>query len=342
MNLVRVKYMTRVFRNIFPWLVILGILLIGILADICVRNGYVFIKVTDLRDVVKNMLGAQATVAVLSLSVLTLLGSFIDKTYYGIALSDFYSNRKNPFFTGFLVIAVSLVLLLLAIVLFFFHFYNIVIATFFATLTVIFLATKNVYYVFKGDNAIKEDIEGLFDSVFSASGVGEKKLELFEIFSLDWRDSAVLQTVTEFEKYKEKFIEMMLKLLNERNPKCTTAVCACTKPIVQGLLIDAEPTKKEQGILLLRDIYIYASKFIVDLPNSEDKKFAYSDFSLISEVIYDFLQALELTPREWLYSFDWYNTLLRPIDTIAFVADTKAKNNELTASLQISLQMGLL
>ena len=135
------------------------ILMSGIIADIFVHNDFYLLIVEDLRDFTKILLGIQATVAVLSLSILTLLGSFMDKSYWGISISDFYSNKKNPIFTSFTVIVLGLIFILIDILAIFLELYNFAIMIFVATVFVILWATANVYYVFKGETVIKKDIE---------------------------------------------------------------------------------------------------------------------------------------------------------------------------------------
>ena len=96
--------MKKFVKDLFPWIILFLIITCGIIADVAVQQGFCLLIVEDLRDIIKTLLGAQATIAVLSLSVLTLIGLFVDKSYWGISISDFYSNKKNPHFTSLSVI----------------------------------------------------------------------------------------------------------------------------------------------------------------------------------------------------------------------------------------------
>ena len=77
-------------RDILPYILIFLSILIGIISDILTLNGIHILTIPDLRDICKTILSIQATIAVLSISILTVVGSFLDKSYLGISISDFY------------------------------------------------------------------------------------------------------------------------------------------------------------------------------------------------------------------------------------------------------------
>lgn len=323
----------------YPWIIFFLILITGIISDIFVRNGICILIVEDLRDFTKTLLGAQATVAVLSLSVLTLLGSFMDKSYWGISISDFYSNKKNPIFTSFTVIALGLIFILIDILAIFLKLYNLAIMFFVATVFIILCATKNVYYVFKGEDAIKNDIETLFEETFNAEGVLDTKLELFTKYCAEWKSLAQEQSESDFQEYKDNFSKFFWILIKQGNGYVIKTVCNILQDFARSLLISSRETKKKQGIQFLEEIYTvfrYLNKEQFENPDF------LKEFVLISEVIWEFLGALQNISKDWIEeNFSWYN-FIGNIDTFAINFETNAKQPELMASLQISLQMGLL
>lgn len=322
-----------------PWIVIFLILITGVIADTFVHCGFYFLIVEDLRDFTKVLLGIQATVAVLSLSILTLLGSFMDKSYWGISISDFYSNKKNPLFTNFTVIAIELISILLDILSIFLNLYNFAIMIFGATVFVILWATKNVYYVFKGEFAIKKDIENMFEETFKVKDFLDSKMNLFIQYCSEWKFLALEQSETDFQEYKNNFSKFFLILIKQQNADVIKNVCNILQDFIKSLLISSNETKKKQGIRLLEEIY----KNIRDLNKNQFENFDFiKEFILISEVIREFLEALQTLSKDWVENnFSWY-VFTENIDTFAINFETKAKQQELMASLQISLQMGLL
>lgn len=326
-------------RTLFPWIVIFLILTVGVIADISVHNGFCLLIVEDLRDFTKTLLGIQATVAVLSLSILTLLGSFMDKSYWGISISDFYSNKKNPAFTSLFVIVLGLVFILLDILSIFLKLYNLTIMIFVETVFIILWATANVYYVFKGDRAIKKDIENMFETTFKSEGHLDSKMDLFTVYCSEWKSLAQEQSEIDFQEYKVNFSKFFWILIKQQNSNTIKTVCNILQDFVRALLISSKEPKKKQGIQLLEEIY--RSMRYLDKSQFENTEFL-KEFALISEVKQEFLEALQNLSTDWVKeNFPWYS-FIGDIDTLAITFETKAKFQELAASLQISLQIGLL
>ena len=326
-------------KQLFPWIIIFLILIAGISADISVRNGFYLLLVEDLRDFIKSLLGIQATVAVLSLSILTLLGSFMNKSYWGISISDFYSNKKNPAFTSLTVIVLELIFILLDILAIFLKQYNFAIMIFIATLSIILWATKNVYYVFKGESAIKKDIESIFEETFSAKGNLDSQMDLFTQYCFEWKSLSLEQSETDFQEYKTNFSKFLGILVKQQNSDVIKTVCNILQDFVRSLLISSKETKKKQGIQLLEEIY--ESMRYLNKGQFENLDFM-QEFVLISEIIREFLEALQSLSKDWVENnFSWY-AFTGNIDTFAINFETKAKQQELMSSLQIALQMGLL
>lgn len=314
------------------------ILMSGIIADIFVHNDFYLLIVEDLRDFTKILLGIQATVAVLSLSILTLLGSFMDKSYWGISISDFYNNKKNPIFTSFTVIVLGLIFILIDILAIFLELYNFAIMIFVATVFVILWATANVYYVFKGETVIKKDIERLFEETFKSKSL-DAKIELFAQYCSEWKSLVQEQFETDFQEYKDNFSKFFWILIKQENGDVIKSVCNILQDFVRSLLISSRETKNKQGIQFLEEIY--AGFRYLDKGQFGNPDFM-KEFVLISEIIREFLEVLQNLSKDWIEeNFSWYS-FIGNIDTLAINFETKFKQQELTASLQISLQMGLL
>ena len=137
-------------KRFCPWILLILFIAAGVISEVAIKKGIHFLIVPDLLDISKVLLGIQATVAVLSLSVQALLGSFVDKTYWGISIADFYSNKKNPYFTSLTAIIITLILLVFSFFSLLYNKYNLIIMLFLATLFIILYTTIQIYQVFKG------------------------------------------------------------------------------------------------------------------------------------------------------------------------------------------------
>lgn len=324
-------------KRFYPWFLLILFFAAGIISEIAIKNGIHFLIVPDLLDISKVLLGIQSTVAVLSLSVLALLGSFVDKTYWGISVADFYSNKKNPYFTSLTAIILTLILLVCSFFSLLYNKYNLIIMLFLATLFIILYTTIQIYQVFKGENTIKNDIEEMYSKAFEPGKSLSRKIELFNIYCNGWKKQITEQSSSSFQDYEETFFDLFNKLLKEKNEKCIIEICQMSKEILNSLLTDSNEAKKKEGLELIKRIY-YTIAF---LDIHENSKFLQS-FSLLSELIQVFLEALKSISPQWLgENFDWYN-FIGYVDTVAFRYELTARNDELTSSLRIAIQMGIL
>ena len=217
--------------------------------------------------------------------------------------------------------------------------YNFAIMIFIATLSIILWATKNVYYVFKGESAIKKDIESMFEETFSAKENLDSQMDLFTQYCFEWKSLSLEQSETDFQEYKTNFSKFLGILVKQQNSDVIKTVCNILQDFVRSLLISSKETKKKQGIQLLEEIY--ESMRYLNKGQFENLDFM-QEFVLISEIIREFLEALQSLSKDWVENnFSWY-AFTGNIDTFAINFETKAKQQELMSSLQIALQMGLL
>lgn len=324
-------------KHFCPWLLLFLFLIIGIIAEVAIKEGIHLLIVPDLRDISKVLLGIQATVAVLSLSIQALLGSFVDKSYWGISVADFYSNKKNPYFSSLTTIILTLILVILSFFSLLYNKYNLIIMLFLATLFIIIYTTMQIYHVFKGENAIKKDIEEMYNKEFEPEKALSRKIELFKIYCNGWKNEITKQSGSSFQDSEKTFFILFDKLLIEKNEECIKIICQMSKELLCVLLSDSNDIKKKQGLKLLNLLYFKMA--FSDMP--ENAVFLQS-FSLLSELIQDLLEALKEVSPQWLEeNFDWY-TFIGYVDTVAYRYDLNAKNDELTSSLRIAIQMGLL
>lgn len=322
-------------------IILILILFCGLLADyLVIKELFIWLVIEDFRDIVKTLLGIQSTVAVLSFSILSLISSYTDKSYWGISIADYYSNKKNRIFKSKVIIALGLLFILISFFSLFFELYNFTVAIFVATLIIILCQTFNIYYIFNGDSAIQKDIEQMFYSEFDKKNNKTKKIELFNTYCTGWEKIILEQSEIDFEKYKLEFLQFLDYLLKEYDPNCIVCICNNTRVLVVSLLLSSKEIKKQQGILFLKSVYqtFWASIDSKQTNNSDFMK----DFGIVANITKEFLEAIKIVPKNWLNSnFNWYEFTCY-VDTVSITFKTKYRQQELDASLRIAILMGLL
>lgn len=322
-------------------IILILIFSIGIVADILVfKDICIWLVVEDLNDIIKTLLGIQSTVAVLSFSILSLISSYTDKSYWGISITDFYTNKKNKIFKSKVVISLGLCFIVISFFALFLEVYNFIIAVFISTIIIILWQTLNIYFVFNGDSAIQEDIENMFFSVFNNTNNKTEKIELFNTYCNGWEKIILEQSEIDFEKYKLDFLNFLNYLLEEKDADCIKSICNNARRISVSLLISSKEIKKQQGIQFLNLFY---QTFWVSISDEILNNSSFMEnFGIISDIIKEFLEAIKSVSKEWLSdNFDWF-VFTEYIDTIAISFQTKTSQQELYASLRIALFMGLL
>lgn len=321
-------------------IILILILVCGVIADFSVRLDFYFIVVEDLHDIIKTLFGVQSTVAILSFSILSILGSYLDKSYWGISIADFYSNKKNKIFKSKTVIVLEFVFILFSFFSLLLEFYNFIISVFVSTIILILWQTYRIYFIFKGDSAVHNDIEDYFYSEFQEKNNSNRKIELLNTYCDGWESIILEQSESEFQKSQLRYLEFLDFLLEEENSDCIKCICNNTRRLTYVLLISSKNIKKQQGILFLQAVYQVF--WLLKKNESYPKTKFMQDFEIISNIIQELLDALKSVPKEWFTDkFNWY-IFISYIDTVAIEFKTNAKIQELDACLRISQLMGFL
>ena len=73
------------------------LLLIGGVCDVAVKMGYILIHVKGFEDVSLAVLQMQASITVLTLSIIALLSGNISDSYMGVSVSSYFLEKRPPY-----------------------------------------------------------------------------------------------------------------------------------------------------------------------------------------------------------------------------------------------------
>ncbi len=196
--------MKKPIRTTLPILLAVLFITFGLMIDFGFFNKLHKLIISDLHDIAKILVQIQATVALLSFSLLALIGSFLDKKFWGISVSDFYYNKKNPLLTTKVIIIIELGIIISSIYALLFNMYNLLFMLFFTTIFLIIYSLNNIYKIFAGSEAIEDEIKEYLNDIYS-SGSSQKIRDSIKCFFEDWEKSIIKQTQQDFFAQKDFF-----------------------------------------------------------------------------------------------------------------------------------------
>lgn len=140
--------------------IIIAILVItlSLLADMSIINisDFIATKVNNIEDLFFNLFTVQASMATLSIAVVTIITGIVNDNYFGISTAAYITNIRPKIFKHNILIIFNLIITIINYVCVSWTLFNISIALFVLSVFVTILMVKGVYFVFFGKNKMKE------------------------------------------------------------------------------------------------------------------------------------------------------------------------------------------
>lgn len=236
---------------------------VGIIFECIVSGGKIFIVINNIESFALTVLQIQATVGTLIFTIITLMAGNISDSYMGVSISDFYLNIKPWYLTQKRLIIISLVLSLLSVFSFAFGKYNIIFCLFIASFIAIFISIGELYSAFEGRNKKDKEIEAYVEYMMENKAKDkaeieteiEKKVNIYQNFILDWKNTVYGQDRESYEKFFNLFQKWTSILLNYREDKTLEIVTQQCYTMAYCLLGSEKTFIKEKGLKFVQEIY---------------------------------------------------------------------------------------
>lgn len=234
------------------------ILLYGVICEIFVRNNMTWFYMENISNFVLTILGAQATVCTLSITIISLISNNINEVYMGLSVSRYYLDKRPLILSQKVIISVSIGLLLVNCISYIFALYNIIFALFVIDMFLIMLSAVEICTSFRGFRKAKEEISIYFEECINKllhENKFQKVVSLITDFVVDWSNIVENQTDSEYIKYRDVFTKVFTQVLeNESEEELSSLEQLCEKQIYSSLSNDNNKSKL-RGIELLESIY---------------------------------------------------------------------------------------
>ncbi len=272
--------------------------IIGVICDWKVQEGVVFHVVNDINGLSLVLLQIQATITIVTLTIIALLSGAINSSYFGVAVSSFYLEKKPFLLKQKVVILIEFVILAISIWAHIYIMYNLVLSLFMSSMVIIVLSIFEVYGFFKGKrktiNEIQEYVEFLFknDKDFVIAG---------ESFIDDWKEIAPFQSAEEFDKYISFFNILVRRLLKEQD---IDELNSLTEQFVMFLLTHDTKACRIKGIKFTIDYYENLWLWINQ--HEEESLKIVKPICLLDRITHEFYYALSTLEAELVEELlDW-------------------------------------
>lgn len=275
------------------------LLLIGGVCDVVVKMGYILIHVKGFEDVSLAVLQMQASITVLTLSIIALLSGNISDSYIGVSVSSYFLEKRPPYLKQKRIIILEFILLLECLCDHLLGLYNLVIATFVVAIIFIAVSIYEVYSIYYGKGDTEEEIENYVEYLF-----GEGKLygEYGKNFLKDWKANVEKQSTEEYDKYCELFLRLTNRILNKETD--IKEVNSLNEDMARFLLTSDNENARIKGIKFVRECYEHMYRW---LSGNEEIQFE-SPFELIGRVSREWHSAVDRLEAEKIENLlNWEN-----------------------------------
>ncbi|WP_407400402.1 hypothetical protein [Anaerovibrio sp.] len=246
-----IDYQESVKNNEIAVLAISTVLLfIGVLCELLVSNGVIFIEVDNLSGISLTLLQIQATILTLTITIIALLSGVISTSYMGIPVAVFILKNKPYILTQKYIIIFEFAGLVFSIFCHLLSFYNVVITFFIVAVIIILKSIFDVCDIFRGKQKILNEIEVY---VLYLIDNADNRAEVCKNFIYDWKNVAPVQSTEDFKFYSGMFFKFVnAMLVNEMQMQ---NVNSHAEDIALFLLMHDLVTCKMRGICFVGKFY---------------------------------------------------------------------------------------
>lgn len=229
---------------------IVAIFIAGAIFDYFVSKGIVFVCVNDINSLSLTLLQIQAAITTLTITIVALLSGSISDSYMGIPLSMYFLEIRPCVLKQKRVICIEFVGLVCNVFMHIFSAYNVVIAVFLASMLLILISIFEIYEIFKGRHQTLDEIESY---VYRQIEIQKDCYELGKNLIYDWKNMAVLQPESEFERYSKIYFKLIDTILSKN--KAITKVNDLSEDFASFLLTHESDKCRINGIKFTQDFY---------------------------------------------------------------------------------------
>lgn len=258
------------------------------------------LKIDNVEDLFFNLFTVQASIATLSIAIISIITGLVNDSYLGISISGYITNIKPKFFKHNKLIIFNLLITVLNYFCVAYALFNLSIALFVISVFVTILLVKGVCFIFLGRNKVKEEIQNYLLHNYNPYFLTDFNKELSNAIetgkSVDTNDCLIAI---------KKIFEKEIKINNYESTEIVSQLSHIVSDSFEKIVNQHNPKKIHDVLLFINDLYEMANH---DKANSKILSLDIWDY-----IVRDYYRALKELPYEELSYHRVYHTLRREL-----------------------------
>ena len=271
---------------------IIGMITGSILADFSVlKIPQIFVmNIHNQEELMFNLFATQATVATISIAIVSLISGVVSDSIYGISVTQYISQLMPRLFKHKRLIIFSLIITLLNYFVVSYKYYNTSIAIFALSIVISIILVKDTFLIFLGRKELKKQIGTYILENYQKIGVDNFHISLLE-------NDEVSKTT-----YLKENLEVIRSVFEIEVTNCKgnkTKVIKNIETIISDVFIDISNKKLSESATILLD-YIYD---LYTFSNLQENPVPLTIWDSVSR---EFFKSMKLLAEEQLYNSNFF------------------------------------
>lgn len=195
-------------------------------------------KISSIEDFLFTIFSVQASIATLSIAVISIITGFANECYLGVSISEFITTNKPCILTHKRLIVISLLLVICSYIAVAFKWINLCISLFFISIIITILLVSDVYIIFGGAPKVQRMIRSYVLDHYDDTRIEAIKKELINAVEMNNisvvdQDMEILRDIFSLERHKglsgpslivkleDVIVEIFCKAIRQHNPPLT-------------------------------------------------------------------------------------------------------------------------
>ncbi|WP_406038833.1 hypothetical protein [Succinimonas sp.] len=308
--------------------------LIGLIIEFLVHCNIYLLTVNNFSNISLTIIQIQATLITLIIAIIALLSGLISKSYFGIPINLYYTERKPHFLKFNVVLIYELLLVILNIFAHILELYNFVTTVFITSISIILIFVIRIFEIFNDQTNAYKEIKNYFstliDQDINYSTLGTKFID-------DWKKLASSQSYEQFCEYYKLYKKLLSRIINKDRDIDT--INSFNTNIAFSLLRHESLSTKKKGVEFVINIYNELSELLVRTKNNPkiDKP-----IYLINHVAKDWLETVHALNINEIEHLKIKQFLKNALLLSAYFDNSSNNQSEINVIYEIGYNLGFL
>ena len=148
-------------KDCVMFVIILIIMICGVVGELEIFNlpDLFYVKLSNTNDLLNTLFTIQASIASLSIAIISIISAVFNNSVYGISISDFAINNRSKYFKPITIIIINSILIIFNYMFLSKNMFDLCVAVLFLTISLTLYMIWEISFLFQGKEKAREVIE---------------------------------------------------------------------------------------------------------------------------------------------------------------------------------------